>query len=87
MGILLQMVLMTLMTAVLLECRSESVIILCLIENKSRQNRDNEQKKNKGKAQQIPGKVELEKIYVYIKMEDIVWLHVYEMEKVKKRLV
>lgn len=72
MGILLQMVLMTLMTAVLLECRSESVIILCLIENKSRQNRDNEQKKNKEKAQQIPGKVELEKIYVYIKMEDIV---------------
>ena len=63
---------MTLMTAVLLECRSESVIILCLIENKSRQNRDNEQKKNKVKAQHIPGKVELEKIYVYIKMEDIV---------------
>ena len=60
---------------------------MCLIENKSRWNRDNEQKKNKEKAQQIPGKVELEKIYVYIKMEDIVWLHVYEMEKVKKRLV
>ena len=48
------------------------MIILCLIENKSRRNRDNEQKKNKEKAQQIQGKVELEKIYVYIKMEDIV---------------
>lgn len=48
------------------------MIILCLIENKSRRNRDNEQKKNKEKAQQTPGKVELEKIYVYIKMEDIV---------------
>ena len=42
------------------------------------------QKKNKEKVQKIPGKVQLEKINVHIKMEDIVWLHVYEMEKVKK---
>ena len=35
------------------------MIILCLIENKSRQNRDNEQKKNKGKASISPRHVEI----------------------------